>query len=95
MPRTIISRLQENPDLLRNAARKKTGKKKTKFKKVTFKITDTQKEALEVICRRQKTTPIRFLKSVIKKHTARYKPSSNQSMFHSEKQLQLFDFSED
>ncbi|TVQ17154.1 MAG: hypothetical protein EA361_02930 [Bacteroidetes bacterium] len=91
MPRTIISKLQENPDYLKNAAAKSNaGKRKTRYKQITFKITDTQKEALEVICKRQKTTPVRYLKSVIRKQTARYKSSPQPVSYVTENQLQLF-----
>lgn len=69
-------------------------KKKIKYKKITFMVTDVQKEALEVICKRQKTTPVRFLKSVVKKHTARYKADKEPCVV-TENQLQLFDFGEE
>lgn len=91
MPRTIISKLQENPDYLKNAAaRSNAAKRKTKFKQITFKITDAQKEALEIICKRQKTTPVRYLKSVIRKQTARYKATPQPVSYATENQLQLF-----
>ena len=92
MSRSIISRIKEDPDYLKNSARKKPARKKTKYKRITFKISESQKEALEYLCRRQQTTPIRFLKSVVKKHTAQYKPEATQTAIHTEKQLQLFDF---
>ncbi len=91
MPKTIISKLQENPHFLRKNALAASKKKKVKYKKITFKISDNQREALEVICRRQKTTPIRFLKSVIKKQTARYKAAPAPVSYVTENQLQLFD----
>ncbi|MFN3556474.1 MAG: hypothetical protein ACK4VN_10955 [Bacteroidales bacterium] len=90
MPKTIISKLQENPQFLRQA-QEKARKKKPKYKKIVFKITDTQKEALEVICKRQKTTPVRYLKSVIRKQTARYKASPQPASYVTENQLQLFE----
>ena len=92
MPRTIISKLQDNPDYLKNAAAKNNAgkKKKAKYKQITFKITDAQKEALEIICKRQKTTPVRYLKSVIRKQTARYKASPQPISYVTENQLQLF-----
>ncbi len=91
MPRTIISKLQENPDYLKNAAaRNNSGKRKTKYKQISFKITDAQKEALEVICKRQKTTPVRYLKSVIRKQTSRYKATPQPVNYATENQLQLF-----
>ncbi len=91
MPKTIISKLQENPDFLKSAKSRRPGKKKVKFKKVTFKITEGQKKALEIMCKRQKTTPVRYLKSVITHQTARYKSSPEPVSYVTENQLQLFD----
>jgi len=94
MPRTILTKMKENPHYMRDSAaknNKEAKKKKVKFKKIAFKISDSQKEALEAICKRQKTTPIRFLKSVIKKQTSRYKPSSTPVSYVTENQLQLFE----
>ncbi len=90
MPKTIISKLKENPQFLRES-NAKTSKKKVKFKKITFKITDSQQRALEFICKRQKTTPVRYLKSVIKKQTSRYKASPQPVSYVTENQLQLFE----
>jgi len=88
MPKTIISRLQENPDYLKS---KKSKKKKVRYKKIVFKITDGQKEALEVLCKRQNTTPVRYLKSVIRKQTSRYRANAQPISYVTENQLQLFD----
>ena len=88
MPKTIISRLQENPDYLKS---KKSKKKKVRYKKIVFKITDGQKEALEVLCKRQNTTPVRYLKSVIRKQTSRYRANAQPVSYVTENQLQLFD----
>lgn len=91
MPKTIISKLQENPDFLKSARSRRPGRKKVKFKKVTFKITEGQKKALEIMCKRQKTTPVRYLKSIITNQTARYKASPQPVSYVTENQLQLFD----
>ena len=88
MPKTIISRLQENPDYLKS---KKSKKKKVRYKKIVFKITHGQKEALEVLCKRQNTTPVRYLKSVIRKQTSRYRANAQPVSYVTENQLQLFD----
>ncbi len=95
MPRTLIAKMQENPLFLKNAAANKNNrKKKAKYKKISFKITDAQKEALEILCKRQKTTPVRFLKSVIKKQTARYRSAPQPISYVTENQLQLFEVEE-
>jgi hypothetical protein len=91
MPKTIISKLQENPNFLKSARSRRPAKKKVKFRKVTFKITEGQKKALEIMCKRQKTTPIRYLKSIITHQTARYKSSPEPVSYVTENQLQLFD----
>jgi hypothetical protein len=91
MPRTIISKLKENPDFLRQKNYQEKKKKKLRYKRITFMITDIQQEALEVICKRQNTTPVRYLKSVIKKQTARYKSIPQPVSYVTENQLQLFD----
>jgi hypothetical protein len=96
MPRTLIAKMQENPLFLKNAAaRKNNRKKKVKYKKISFKITDAQKEALEVLCKRQKTTPVRYLKSVIRKQTARYRSTPAPINYVTENQLQLFDLEDE
>lgn len=92
MPRTIISKLQEDPFFLKNGASKAKDKaKKSKFRKITFKITDGQKQALEYVCKKQQTTPVRYLKSVIRKQTARYKSTPVPVNYVTPNQLQLFD----
>jgi hypothetical protein len=93
MPKTIISKLQEDPLFLKNGASKtrKAKAKKPKFKKITFKITDSQKRALEYFCKKQQTTPVRFLKSVIRKQTARYKSGPLPVNYATPNQLLLFD----
>jgi hypothetical protein len=94
MPRTIISKMQEDPLFAKSVANKKDlkpKKKKIKYKKISFKVSIAQKNALDTMCKRQKTTPIRFLKSVINKQTARYKANPAPISYVTENQLQLFD----
>lgn len=90
MPKTIISKLQENPNFLR-ASNRRAKRKKVKYKQLTFKITEGQKKALEVMCKRQNTTPIRYLKALINNQTARYKADPQPVSYVTENQLQLFD----
>jgi len=92
MPRTIISKYNENPESFGNYQKKKSRKKKKlRYKKIAFKITDAQQDALWDICKREKTTPVRFLKSVIKKQTARYKNNPQPVSYVTENQLRLFE----
>lgn len=41
-------------------------KKKTKYRKITFKLTDRQKKSLEAYCREMGITPVKFIKASIK-----------------------------
>ncbi len=92
MPKTIISKIQENPDHLRLKNPKKTGRKKrVKFKKITFKITESQMLALDSLCKRQNSTTVRYIKSMIKKQTAGFKPVSVEKSYVTHNQLSLFD----
>jgi hypothetical protein len=72
----------------KTAAKKK---KKVKFKKIEFKITAQQKEALEKICKRQHTTPVKFLKTQVRKQVSRYLANTEAPSYVTENQLQLFD----
>lgn len=85
--------MQDDPLFLKNGAAKtkKVKAKKPKFRKITFKITDGQKQALDYICKKQQTTPVRFLKSVIRKQTARYKSGQVPINYATPNQLLLFD----
>lgn len=66
-------------------------KKKVKFKKIEFKITVQQKEALEKICKKQRTTPVKFLKTQVRKQVSRYLANPEAPSYVTENQLQLFD----
>lgn len=41
-------------------------KRKTKYRKITFKLTDRQKKSLEAYCREVDTTPVKFIKESIR-----------------------------
>ena len=41
-------------------------KKKTKYRKISFKLTDRQKKSLDAYCRELGTTPVQFIKATIK-----------------------------
>ncbi len=91
MPKTVITKLQEDPDYLKKNARSRSKNKKGRFKKISFKITDTQRQALEVISKRQNTTPVRYIKSIISKQTSKYKTNNASETYVTENQLSLFD----
>ncbi|MCF8307583.1 MAG: hypothetical protein K9I68_01095 [Bacteroidales bacterium] len=41
-------------------------RKKTKYRKITFKLTDRQRKSLEAYCRAINTTPVMFIKDSIR-----------------------------
>lgn len=96
MPKTIISKIQQNPDLLRDRnANKKGKKKKVKYKKITLKITESQNAALQRLCKKNKTTTVRYIKSIINNSTVNYKTPVKEKNYVTENQLSLFDFTDE
>lgn len=81
MPRTNIMKPKVAP----------VRKKKVKYKKIVFKITVGQKEALDLMCKKQRTTPVKFLKSQISKQVTKYRTNPEPPNYVTENQLQLFD----
>ncbi len=93
MPKTIIAISEENIKKGIVSTKKKPKRKKVKYKKLSLKITAFQLEAMTKFCNRHKTTPVRFLKSLVQKQAAKYKAEMPIS-YTSPNQLQLFDFEE-
>jgi hypothetical protein len=87
MPRTILSKSQEGP---RPPARRPR-RKKIRFRKMNFKLTQGQMEALERLCRQKKTTPVRFLKTLVNSQVERYRSETPPVSYVTENQLELFD----
>lgn len=69
---------------------RKPKRKKVKYRKMTFKLTDMQYRALMTYCRRYKTTPVRYLKTLVNNQVERYKQELPPPPFVSENQLELF-----
>lgn len=75
-------------------AEKKPKKKKirkVRYRKITFKLTDTQKKALDRVSARLKTTPNRLMKKAIREYLQRYKDALAAEDLVSINQLKLFD----
>ena len=72
------------------ASKRKPKRKRVKYRKMTFKLTDMQYRALVVYCRRYKTTPIRYLKTIVNQQVERYKQELPPASYVSENQLELF-----
>lgn len=69
---------------------KKSKKKPVKFREIKFKLSDYQKKALDRYCRANQLTPIRFMKSLVNDHVARYRPENRPKSYVTDNQLELF-----
>ncbi len=72
-------------------ALKRSKRRPVKFRKVSFKLTEGQKAALDRFCRMNNTTPVRFIKALVNHHVERYRPESQPPSYVTENQLELFD----
>lgn len=72
------------------AKRKKT-KRKTKYRKITIKLSAQQMKSLDNYCEARKTTPNKLIKKSIKRFIYGFDKSVPGEYFVSEKQLDLFD----
>jgi len=66
-------------------------RKRIKYRQMGFKLTDGQKKALDHYCNVHKVTPIRFIKSLVNNHVARYRPGDPPPSYVTENQLDLFE----
>jgi hypothetical protein len=66
-------------------------RKKTKYKKITIKLSARQKKSLENYCSARKTTPNKLIKKSIKRFINGFDRSVPGEYYVSEKQLDLFD----
>ncbi len=87
MPGTNLSKTTKKSA----SPRKKAKRKKVQYRKMAFKLTKGQKEALERLCQNQRTTPVRFLKALVNKHVERYRKNGCPPSYVTENQLELFD----
>jgi len=70
---------------------KKKKTKKVRYRKITFKITDSQKKLLEKVSKQLKTTPNRLMKKAIREYLLRYKDTIAANDAVTANQLKLFD----
>ncbi len=77
------SKLRKTPRI----PRKK--RKAVRYRKVGFKLTEGQKQALDRYCKTQNLTPVRFIKSLINSHVSRHRNDPPPS-YATENQLDLF-----
>lgn len=91
MPKTIIAKAEEQIKKGILPEKKKPKRKKVKYKKISFKVTAFQHEALVTYCKRHKTTPVRYFKSIANKQAAKYRSEMPRLDYVSENQLELFE----
>lgn len=75
-------------------APKRHKRKPIKFRKVSFKLTEGQKAALDRFCLMNNTTPVRYIKALVNHQVERYRPESTPPSYVTDNQLELFDTSE-
>ncbi len=69
---------------------KKSKRKAIKYRQISFKLTDYQKKALERYCRANQLTAVRFMKTLVNEHVARYRPENRPTSYATSNQLKLF-----
>ncbi len=65
-------------------------RKVTKFRQISFKLTEYQKKALDRYCKTNKLTPVRFMKALINGHVERYRDQTRPPSYVTDNQLELF-----
>lgn len=70
---------------------KKKKRKKTRYSKLTIKLSAKQKRSLINYCKARKTTPNKLVKKSIKRFINGFDKNVPDEFFKSEKQLGLFD----
>jgi hypothetical protein len=71
-------------------AKRRKKRKKVKFRQLSFKLTEQQYKALRIYCRRNKLTPIRYLKKLINHQIERFKNDLPPEHLVTPNQLELF-----
>ncbi|MDZ7741244.1 MAG: hypothetical protein U5Q03_05715 [Bacteroidota bacterium] len=69
-------------------------RKKTRYTKLTFKLSMKQKKSLANYCHARKTTPTRLIKKMIRPYLENYAREVPDELYVTENQLDLFEESE-
>jgi hypothetical protein len=77
------------------AALKKKKKRKIRYKKFEFKLSEKQKRLIDKFCRARKVSPNKMIKTAIRDYISKFADSLPVEDYISENQLQLFDVEED
>lgn len=74
---------------------RKKKKRKIKYKKFEFKLSEKQKRLIDKFCRAKKVSPNKMIKSAIKDYIRKFADSLPEEDYISENQLLLFDVDEE
>ena len=77
-----------------SAVRKKK-KRKIKYKKFEFKLSEKQKKIIDKFCHAKKVSPNKMMKTAIRDYITRFAGSLPEEDYISENQLKLFDVEEE
>jgi hypothetical protein len=70
-------------------------RKKIRYRKVEFKITDQQKKLITRYCRKNRTSPVRLIKKALLEYLERHVADLPEEETVSKNQLKLFDHHDD
>jgi hypothetical protein len=76
------------------AARQKK-RKKIRYRKVEFKVSDQQKKRIDRYCRYKKLTPVKMIKKAVEEYLQRHAADLPEQVVVSKNQLKLFDLGEE
>ncbi|HOV11047.1 MAG TPA: hypothetical protein PLL90_04725 [Bacteroidales bacterium] len=77
------------------APQKKKKKRKIRYKKFEFKLSEKQKSIIDKFCHAKKTSPNKMIKTAIRDYISKFADSLPEEDYISENQLQLFDVEEE
>jgi hypothetical protein len=77
------------------AALRKKKKRKIKYKKFEFKLSEKQKRIIDKFCHAKKLSPNKVIKSAIRDYISKFADSMPEEDYISENQLRLFDVEEE
>jgi hypothetical protein len=77
------------------AALNKKKKRKIRYKKFEFKLSEKQKKLIDKFCRAKKVSPNKMIKTAIRDYIRKFADSLPEEDYISENQLQLFNVEED
>jgi hypothetical protein len=70
--------------------KRKKARRRTKYKKITFKLSARQEKSLFNYCRARKTTPVKLIKKIIRPYINGFDLDVPEEFYVTENQLELF-----